>query len=65
LDDGASDDQDYNQDLVDEVDIVDIGGLMTMDDDSCFDNVDVLEGSFAPMDQAQADLHETMVEITA
>ncbi|CAK9855775.1 unnamed protein product [Sphagnum jensenii] len=27
FDDGASDDEDYNQDLVDEVDIVDIGGL--------------------------------------
>jgi hypothetical protein len=27
-----------------------LGGLMAMDDDSFFDNVDVLEGSFAPMD---------------
>jgi hypothetical protein len=27
FDDGASDDEDYNQELVDEVDIVDIGGL--------------------------------------
>jgi hypothetical protein len=50
LDDGAFDDEDYNQDQVDEVGIVDIGGLMTMDEDSCFDNVDVLEGSSAPMD---------------
>jgi hypothetical protein len=35
-----------------------------MDEDSCFDNVDVPEGSFAPMDRALARLHETMVEIT-
>jgi len=50
LDDGAFDNEDCNQDLVDEVNIVDIGGFMAMDEDSCFDNVDVLEGSFAPMD---------------
>jgi hypothetical protein len=36
--------------LIDEVSIVDIGGFMTMDENSCFENVDVLEGSFAPMD---------------
>jgi len=41
LDDGAFDDEDCNQDLVDEVGIVDIGGLTVMDEDSCFDNVDV------------------------
>ncbi len=35
-----------------------------MDEDNCFDNVDVLEGSSTPMDQALAHLHETMVEIT-
>jgi len=50
LDDGATNDEDCNQDLVDEIDIIDIGGLTTMDEDSFFDNVDVLEGSFAPMD---------------
>jgi hypothetical protein len=50
LDDGAFDNEDCNQDLVDEVNIVDIGGFMAMDEDSCFDNVDVPEGSFAPMD---------------
>jgi hypothetical protein len=44
--------------------IVDIGGLMTMDEDICFDNVDVLKSSIAPMDRALAHLHETMVEIT-
>jgi hypothetical protein len=54
LDDGVSEDENCNQDLVDEVSIVDIGGLMAMDEDSCFDNVDVLEGSFAPMDQTLA-----------
>jgi hypothetical protein len=46
----VSNDEDYNQDLVDEVDVVDIGRLMAMDKDSCFDNVNVLEGSSAPMD---------------
>jgi hypothetical protein len=35
-----------------------------MDEDSCFDNVNMPEGSFAPMDQALARLHETMVEFT-
>jgi hypothetical protein len=64
LDDGASDDENYNQDLVDEVNIIDIGGLTTMDEDNCFDNVDVPEGSSTPMDQALVCLHETMVEIT-
>jgi len=64
LDDGAFDDYDCNQDLVDEVGLVDIGGLTTMDEDSCFDNVDVLETSSTPVDQALARLHETMVKIT-
>jgi hypothetical protein len=49
--------------LVDEVGIVDIGGLTVMDEDSCFDNVDVLEGSSAPMDRALAHLYETMAKI--
>jgi hypothetical protein len=65
LDDGASNDDDYNQNLVNGVNIVDIGGLMTMDEDSCFDNVDVLKGSSAPMDQALTCLHEIMVVIIA
>jgi len=43
LDDGAFDDEDYNQDLVDEVNIVNIGGFMAMDEDSYFNSVDVLE----------------------
>jgi len=34
-----------------------------MDEDSFFDNVDVSEGSFAPMNQTLTRLHETMVEI--
>jgi hypothetical protein len=46
--DGASNDENCNQHPVDDVGIVDIGGLTTMDEDSCFDNVDVLEGSSAP-----------------
>jgi hypothetical protein len=65
LDDGVSIDEDYNQDSVDEVAIVNIGGLIVMDEDSCFDNVNVLKGSSAPMDQPLAYLHETMVKITA
>jgi hypothetical protein len=64
LDDGASNDEDCNQNLLDEVNIVDIGGLMAMDEDSCYDNVDVSKGSFAPMDRTLARLHETMVKIT-
>ncbi len=44
--------EDYNQNLIHEVGIIDIGGFTTMDEDSCFDNVDLLEGSFSPMDQA-------------
>jgi hypothetical protein len=35
-----------------------------MDEDSCFDNVDVSEGSSTPMDRTLACLHEIMVEIT-
>jgi hypothetical protein len=64
LDDGAFDDENCNQDLVDEASIVDIGGFTTMDEDCCFDNVNVSKGSSAPMDQTLAYLHETMVEIT-
>jgi hypothetical protein len=37
---------------------------MVMDEDSCFDNIDVSKGSSTPMDQALTHLHETMVEIT-
>jgi hypothetical protein len=50
LDNGASDNEYYNQDLVEEVDIVDIRGLTTMDEDNCFDNINVLEASSTPMD---------------
>ncbi len=64
MDDGAFDDEDYNQDPIDEVDIVNIVGLMTMDEDSCFDNVDVPKGSSTPMDQALARLHEITAKIT-
>jgi len=63
LDDGVFDDEDYNQDPIDEVGIVDIRRFTTMDEDNCFDNVDVLEGSFAPMDQGLIHLHETMADI--
>jgi hypothetical protein len=35
-----------------------------MDENSCFDNVNVLEGSSAPMDQTLIHLHEIMDEIT-
>jgi hypothetical protein len=37
---------------------------MAMDEDSYFDNVDVLEGSSTPMDWKLVCLHETMAEIT-
>jgi len=64
LDDGAFDDEDCNQDPVDEVGIVDIGGLTVMDENSCFDNVNVLEGSSTPMDRALAHVYETMAKFT-
>jgi hypothetical protein len=38
---------------------------MAMDEDNYFDNVNVLEGSSAPMDQALTCLHDTMAKITA
>jgi hypothetical protein len=63
LDDGVSDDEDYNQDLIDEVGIIGIGRFTTMDEDNCFDNVDMLKGSFAPMDRGLIHLHEIMAEI--
>jgi hypothetical protein len=50
LDDVVFDDEDCNQDPINEVDIVDIGRFTTMDEENCFDNVDVLKGSFAPKD---------------
>jgi hypothetical protein len=37
--------------LVNEVGIIDIGGLTAIDEDSCFHNVDVPKGSSTPMDQ--------------
>ncbi len=36
-----------------------------MDENNYFDNVDVLEGSSAPMDRKLVCLHETTTEITA
>jgi hypothetical protein len=36
--------------MVDEVDITNIGGLTAMDENSCFNNVDVLKGSSIPKD---------------
>ncbi len=61
--DGAFNNEDCNQSLINEVNIVDIGGFMAMDEDSCFDNADFPEGSFAPMDQTLRYLHEIMAEI--
>jgi hypothetical protein len=63
LDDGVSDDEDCNQDSINEVGIVDIGRFTTMDEDNCFDNVNVLKGSFAPMDRGLIHLHEIMADI--
>ncbi len=50
LDDGVFDNEDCNQCWVDEVDIVDIGGLATMDEDGHCDDVNVPKALFAPMD---------------
>ncbi len=63
LDDGAYHEEDCNQDPIDEVGIVDIRGLTAMDEDNCFDNVNMPKGSSTPMDWALACLHETMDEI--
>jgi hypothetical protein len=49
--------------MVDEVNIVNFGELKAMDEDNHFDNVDVLEGSSTPMEQALVHLHEIMAEI--
>jgi hypothetical protein len=54
LDDGVFNNENCNQYPVDEVNIIDIGGLTTMDEDSCFDNTNVPKGSSAPMDRALA-----------
>jgi len=52
LDDGASNDEDYNQDPVNEfVNIVNIRGLMAMEEGNCLDNVNVPKGSSTPMDR--------------
>jgi len=60
----VSNDADCNKNQVDEVGIVNIGGLATMDEDGHCDNVNVLEGSSNPMNQALVHLHETMAKIT-
>ncbi len=65
LDDGVFDDENCNQDWVDEVSIVDTGGLATTNENGHCDNVDVPKSLFAPMDQTLACLHETVVEITS
>jgi len=65
LDDGVFDDENCNQDRVDEINIVDIGGLATTNEDGHCDNVDVPKGLSTPVDRALVRLHETMVEIIA
>jgi hypothetical protein len=50
LDDGTFDNEDCNQDPIDNIGIINIGGLTTIDEDSFFDNVDVSKGSSTPMD---------------
>jgi hypothetical protein len=37
---------------------------MAMDEDSCFENVNVPKGSSTPMDRALAHLHEIVAKIT-
>jgi len=54
LDDSVFDDENCNQYQVDEVDIIDIGGLATTNEDNHCDNVDVPKGLSTPMDQALA-----------
>lgn len=63
LDDGVSNNENCNQDQVDEINIVVIGGFATTNEDGRCDNVNVPEGSSTPMDWALICLHEIMVEI--
>jgi hypothetical protein len=55
---------DCNENQVDEVDIINIGGLATMDEDGCCDNVDVPKGLSSPMNRTFVRLHKTMAKIT-
>lgn len=41
-----------------------VGGLVTMDEDGHYDNVNVPEGLSTPMDLTLICLHETMAKIT-
>lgn len=50
LDDGVSNDENCNQDQIDEINIVDIGGFVTTNEDGRCDNINVLESSSTPMD---------------
>ncbi len=43
--------------------IIDIGGLTAMDEDSCFDNLNVSKGSSTPMNRTLTHLHEIMAKI--
>jgi hypothetical protein len=63
LDDGASNNENCNQYQVDEINIIDIGGFATIDEDGHYDNVNVPEGSSTPMDRTLICLHEIMVKI--
>jgi len=63
LDDGVSNDDNYNQNHVDEINIVDIEGFATTYEDGRCDNVNVPKGSPTPMDQALTCLHKIMVKI--
>ncbi len=63
LDDGVSNDDNYNQNHVDEINIVDIEGFATTYEDGRCDNVNVPKGSSTPMDQALTCLHKIMVKI--
>jgi len=40
------------------------GGLATMDEDGCCDNVDVPKGLSSPMNRTFVRLHKTMAKIT-
>jgi hypothetical protein len=54
VDDGSSEDEGYNEDMVEGVSAIDIGGLLAMDDNGPF-YYDIVEnheakGSFTPME---------------
>ncbi len=68
VDDGSSKDESYNENMVEGVSAIDIGGLLVMDDNGPF-YYDIVEnheakGSLTPMEWTLFRLRNTMAKIT-